>query len=589
MSIALLALFALDALATEPGVARARTTASAGVHDPRLADLLERQWTAYLQAFPTNATQLGIHTYDDQLDDISNHAEFAWRANRIRWRREALKIKSLDPTDALTRDLFLEEQKTSTDTDRCRLSDWNISSRGNAFVFASSLAEGHPVVSSADGNTLLARYRRLPVYFETHMTNLRRGAHDGLYGNAESVRRVIAMVDAELARPVDTWGVMLPADDAHADWTEQDRAAFTTQLHTVVDTDIRTVFQTYRQFLSTEILPHARDDDHAGLGALPIGTACYSALIKSHTTLERSPEELHATGLAELERIHAEMRKLGPILFATDDLAGIFARLRSDPQLHFSTAAEVEAKASSALAKARAAIPHFFGRLPQAECGVSPIPAHEAPYTTIAYYWPAVPGGEKPGTYFVNTYAPETRPRFEAEVLAFHESIPGHHLQIAIAQELEEIPDFRKDLGATAFIEGWALYTERLADEMGLYEGDLDRMGMYGFDAWRASRLVVDTGMHAMGWSRERAVQFMLANTALAENNIRNEVDRYLTDPGQALAYKTGQLEIWRLRKEAEAVKGKDFDVRGFHDVVLGAGPVSLPILAARVRAWATN
>jgi uncharacterized protein (DUF885 family) len=213
------------------------------------------------------------------------------------------------------------------------------------------------------------------------------------------------------------------------------------------------------------------------------------------------------------------------------------------------------------------------------------VPAHEAPYTTIAYYWPAVPG-EAPGFYVVNTSAPETRPRFEARALAFHESVPGHHLQIALAQELPALPAFRRHLGTTAFVEGWALYSERLADELGLYRDDLDRIGMLSFDSWRAARLVVDTGVHAKGWTREQAVRFMLENTPLAENNIRNEVDRYITWPGQALSYKLGQLELRALRTEAEAALGPRFALADFHDVVLGAGAVPLPVLRQRVQAW---
>ncbi|MCA9571885.1 MAG: DUF885 domain-containing protein, partial [Myxococcales bacterium] len=208
--------------------------------------------------------------------------------------------------------------------------------------------------------------------------------------------------------------------------------------------------------------------------------------------------------------------------------------------------------------------------------------------TTIAYYRPPVPG-EQPGAYYINVYAPETRPRHEAEVLAFHESIPGHHLQIALAQETGDIPMFRRHLGATAFVEGWALYTEQLADEMGLYSADIDRFGMYSFELWRASRLVVDSGLHAKGWTRQQAIDFMLENTPLAENNIVNEVDRYITTPGQALAYKTGQLEIWRLRRDAEARLGDRFDIKAFHDVVLGAGAVSLPVLRQRVEAWVAS
>jgi uncharacterized protein (DUF885 family) len=228
----------------------------------------------------------------------------------------------------------------------------------------------------------------------------------------------------------------------------------------------------------------------------------------------------------------------------------------------------------------------FFGILPKADCIIRRVPDYEAPYTTIAYYRPPHPDGSKPGEYFVNVFEPKTRPRFQARVLALHEAIPGHHLQIAISQELPEMPAFRKHGGFTAYVEGWALYTERLGDEMGLYRDDLDRLGMLSFDAWRAGRLVVDTGIHAMGWSRDRAKAYLAEHTALALNNIDNEVDRYISWPGQALGYKLGQLEIRRLRAEAEAALGDAFSLPAFHDVVLSIGAVSLPVLRDRVAAF---
>jgi uncharacterized protein (DUF885 family) len=211
---------------------------------------------------------------------------------------------------------------------------------------------------------------------------------------------------------------------------------------------------------------------------------------------------------------------------------------------------------------------------------------HEEKHSTIAYYRPPAADGSRPGRYYINTSAPETRPRYEAEALAYHEAVPGHHLQIAIAQELKGIPEFRKNSGVTAFIEGWGLYSERLADEMGLYSSDLDRIGILSYDAWRACRLVVDTGMHAMGWTREQAINYMVENTALAENNIVNEVDRYITWPGQALAYKTGQLEMIRLRQEAEKRLGSKFKIRKFHDVLLGNGAVPLEALRQVMRSY---
>ena len=252
--------------------------------------------------------------------------------------------------------------------------------------------------------------------------------------------------------------------------------------------------------------------------------------------------------------------------------------------MQFANAQQIETKARETLAKAQAAVPRWFGAVqPKTPCVVKVMGMHEAPYSTIAYYRQPSGDGKRPGQYMINTYMPETRPRYEAEALAFHESVPGHHLQIAVAQELTRVPEFRKHQGVTAFVEGWGLYSERLADEMGLYSSDLDRIGMLSYDAWRSCRLVVDTGIHAMGWSRQQAIDYMKANSCLAENNIINEVDRYITWPGQALAYKVGQLEILKLRDEAKQKLGTRFDIKAFHDVVLGNGAVALPVLREQV------
>jgi uncharacterized protein (DUF885 family) len=297
-------------------------------------------------------------------------------------------------------------------------------------------------------------------------------------------------------------------------------------------------------------------------------------------------EEVHALGLAEIARTDAELVKLGAKVLGTKDLASTIARLRDDRTLYFSSGPELLAAAKQALDRAKAAIPKYFAVLPKTDCVMREIPAHEAPYTSIAYYRQPNYDGTKPGEYFVNTYKPETRPRFELEALTWHESIPGHHLQIALSQELGAVPAFRKLDGSNAYVEGWALYTERLAEEMGLYSGDLDRLGKLSYDAWRASRLVVDTGLHSLGWKRAEAEAFMREHTALTLVNISNEVDRYIGWPGQSLSYKIGQLEIVKLRGEAETELGDAFDLKAFHAVVLGAGAVTLPILDERVRGW---
>lgn len=302
-------------------------------------------------------------------------------------------------------------------------------------------------------------------------------------------------------------------------------------------------------------------------------------LARAHTSVDTPPEELHRLGLEEIARIDAEFTDLGAHILGTNGRDATLAALRTDPALHFSSREEIVAVAEASLARANAAIGDWFGRLPQAPCEVVVMPAHEEKHSTIAYYREPAADGSRPGQYYVNTYAPETRPRHEAETLAFHEAVPGHHLQLAIMQELTELPDFRRFNGSTAYVEGWGLYTERLSEEMGLLSGDRDRFGVLSFDAWRASRLVVDTGMHALGWTRQQAIDFMTEHTALGANNIANEVDRYIAYAGQALAYKVGQLELLRLRAEARERQGVRFDIRRFHDVVLGDGALPLPVL----------
>ena len=319
---------------------------------------------------------------------------------------------------------------------------------------------------------------------------------------------------------------------------------------------IRPAFERQRSVLVDELRPIARPDDRAGLTHVPGGDAAYARLVRAHTTLDLAPEAIHAIGLEETERIDREFAGLGSQVLGTTGVSATLARLRDDPALRFTTRDEVRATAEDALRRANDAIGGWFGRLPHAPCEVVVMGDHEAKHSTIAYYRQPAADGSRPGRYYINTSEPTTRPRYEAEVLAFHEAVPGHHLQIAIAQELPDLPAFRRFSGPTAYVEGWGLYTERLCDEMGLYSGPLDRFGVLSFDAWRASRLVVDTGLHALGWSRARAIEFMLAHTALAENNIVNEVDRYLAMPGQALAYKLGQLELRRLRRESEAALG---------------------------------
>jgi uncharacterized protein (DUF885 family) len=565
-------------------------TGAAGARDPRLRRLLHDHWEWTMVHHPLFASEVGDHRFDDQIDDESPAARAAASAARKRWLATARAIdpKKLDDDDRVHLAIFTLMIASEVDAEICRFADWAVSAfAANPINQWNELPEQHRVVTVKDGQNLLSRYRQIAHSIDLEIGDLAHGAKAGRIANAESIRRVIAIAEKQLAQPIDEWPLLAPIKAAHTNWSLDEERAFKDGLVNAVKNDIRPAFARYLRFISTELLPHARSDEQAGIGALPDGAACYRALIKAHTGLPLGAPELHQLGIDEMDKIHHEMRPLAEELFGSGiALKDAFARLRSEPRFYFATAAEVMQKATESLAAAKAKLPSFFGLLPRVDCVIKRVPDYEAPFSTIAYYKEAHADGSKPGEYRVNVFQPETRPRHEAAVLAFHESIPGHHLQIAIAQERPALPAFRRHFGVTAFVEGWALYCERLAAEMGLYADDADRMGMLDYDAWRAARLVVDTGIHAFGWSRARAVAYMLENTALPENNIRNEVDRYINDPGQALAYKVGQLEIWRLRRQAEHTLGTRFDVRRFHDAVLSGGAVPLIVMADQVQSW---
>ena len=565
--------------------------ATAGVRDPAFRALLADEWEWTMRWAPTWATTLGDHRYDDKLALTNADAIALYKKERraLLARAEALDTRGLDASDRVSFELFVGNLRADVAGDVCRAEEWSVSARANPFEELSyELGEGHQVRTVKDGKNLLARLTQAERVFDDAVDNLRLGLAHGLSAPSESVRRTLAQLDTELGKSTDEWAMSMPAAQEHADWPESERTHFAAELRRIVREHVRPAVERYRDALRDEVLPHGREGAREGLSGLSIGDACYRAMIVGHLDMARDPRELHELGLREIARSDAELLALGKKLFGTPDVASTVAHLREDRSLYFETREQILAAGNEALARAQAALPKWFGRLPKAPCVLREMPAHEAPYSTIAYYREPYYDGSKPGEYFVNTYRPETRPRYDFATLSYHESVPGHHVQIAIAQELGDVPLFRKFRGSTAFVEGWALYTERLADDMGLYASDLDRVGMWSYDAWRSARLVVDTGLHALGWTRAQAEAFMLAHTALTPDNISNEVDRYLSTPGQALAYKVGQLELLALRENARASLGERFDMRAFHDTVLGAGAVTLPVLHQRVHALTT-
>ncbi len=558
--------------------------AVAGVADARLRAVLAEHWEYWMKWAPTWATTLGDHRYDDRLAprDAASIAAMDAEHLAILNRLRAIDVASLSATDAITAKLMRGRLEAEQGLARWKFHEWVVdSSSGNVFGELSYLVESHIVKTADDARNVIARIGQGAKLIEDTIANLAIGLAGGRVSSAEKVRRVVEQLDGELAKPVETWAMASPA------WAERE-PVLCAELREIVARDIVPAVTRLRDFLRVELLPRARGEAE-GLCALPDGDGAYRASILFHVGVEVDPRALHEIGLAEIARTDRELAELGRRVLGTPTLAATIARLHDDRALYFGSRAEILTAAQFALDRAKAAIEDYFSVLPITDCVMREIPDYEAPYSTIAYYRQPHYDGTKPGEYFVNTYRPETRPKFELEALTWHESIPGHHLQIALAQELGELPAFRKLDGSTAFVEGWALYTEWLAEEMGLYSSDVDRLGRVSYDAWRASRLVVDTGIHALGWTRTQAEAFMREHTALTPINISNEVDRYIGWPGQALAYKFGQLEITRLRRDAEAKLGTRFDLKAFHAIVLGAGAVTLPVLADRVTAWIEN
>jgi uncharacterized protein (DUF885 family) len=565
----------------DDGLRAALVDARAGVRDERLAALLVDHWRSTLEHHPLLATTLGVHELDHLLTDNSVAGIEACRDQRraLLERARSIPKSALSASEALTLAQLVDELETTVAVDGWAFEEWTIDPRySNPVIRHSYLPEIHRVRSPADAANLLARYRLIPRAIDNDVALLAIGADKGLFATCESTRRVVDLVRRQLAQPLDRWPLLQPA--------RAEMHGLAEELTMVVQCEIAPALERYRQFVEDRLLPQGRSDPEAGLCALPDGEARYRARVRQATTLDLDPAEVHALGRAHIAASDEAIAALGARLFGASSLGETLARLRGARSLYFDSAEAIEAAAVRAVARARAALPRYLGRLPRAECVVRRIPDHEAPHATIAYYRRPHADGSKPGEYFVNVVAPEQSARYEACALAMHEAIPGHHVQIAIAQELAELPAFRRYSGATSYVEGWALYAERLADEMGLYESDLDRMGMLSFDAWRSARLVVDTGIHALGWSRAQARSYLEEHTALALANIDNEIDRYINWPGQALAYKIGQLEILSLRQRAEKALGEGFSLPAFHDAVLSMGAASLPILRRRIETW---
>ncbi|MGI8703568.1 MAG: DUF885 domain-containing protein [Candidatus Limnocylindrales bacterium] len=528
-------------------------------------DFRQRTW-------PTWAHMNGEYGYADRFEDLSREAEDRQiaEARSFAHRAEAIADVDLDREQRISREMLAWDATARSDFAESRLAELDVDPIFGPQAMLPVTLPKLGIPSAEVAEAMVGKMQGIGRMFRDLAERHREGVARGRTPARFAVDATVAQLDAWLATPVDDDPLLaLAAPDEVAD-----PAAWRSRLRAAVDGRVRPAMAVYRDVLRDEIAPQGRPDDRCGLQWLADGADTYARTIRFYTTMPFAAQEIHDIGLAQVESLAREYRELGSEVLGTTDLPTILDSLRSDPELHHTDGGEIVAASKTALAKAKAAMGDWFGRLPKADCDVE-----EVQTGAIAYYFPPAKDGSRGGTFFMNTSEPTGWGRFQIEATAYHEGVPGHHLQFAIASELEGIPEFRTRTFLPAYGEGWGLYTERLADEMGLYSTPLDRLGMLSADSMRACRLVVDTGLHALGWSRRQAIDYMVENSPMRESHVTAEIDRYVVTPGQALAYMIGRLEIQRIRRDAEKALGDRFEIKSFHDAVLGSGALPLPLL----------
>jgi uncharacterized protein (DUF885 family) len=551
----------------------------------RLHSLFDAEWERQLRENPLQATYLGDHRYDDRWPDVSQDALEKNHAGNV----AVLQVLAGIPTnqlageDPLNEELFRRMYQGHVDAYAWGLQYLPITQRGGVQT-AAELAELIQFARVKDYENWIARLDRLGTFVDQNIALMREGMRRGLVPPRVIMQRVPDQIAKQVVRdpaaspfyaPFRTMPGAIPA-------AEQQRLR--TAARESISRNVVPAYERLQKFFVDEYLPACRDT--VGVWDTPGGEAWYQNRIAWFTTTSLTADQIHEIGLKEVARIRGEMQEIIEQVGFKGTFPEFLQYLRTDPKFRYT---DPDRLFEAYLAMAKRIDPmltQFFGRLPRTPYGVRPIPMESAPDTTTAYYQGPSLDGRRAGYYYVNLYEPEERPTYEIPVLTIHEAVPGHHLQIALAQELGSLPQFRRDFEATAFVEGWALYSESLGEEMGLYDDPYDKFGQLTYEMWRAVRLVVDTGIHHKRWTRDQAIAFFKDNAAKSELDIVNEVDRYISWPGQALAYKIGELKIKELRAQASAALGERFDIRQFHDVVLGSGPVPLDVLEGNVERW---
>ena len=548
--------------------------------------LFDADYQRDLRDSPFNASFLGDDRYNDQMPDLSPVAMAAQQASIRESRKTLLAIDraSLGAADQLNYDIYRRQLDEGIAGFRFHAEQMPVSQQGGVHNLADTLLQVLRFDRAKDYADWIARLRGYGKYTDQTIAQMRLGMADGWMQPKAIMTRLPAQIAAQLASSPEDSAYYSPFKTMSPKVSATDQARLRAEARSAVVEVVLPALLRFQRFFNEAYLPACRESVAAG--DLPDGKAYYDYLAASYTTTDLSAEQIHAIGEKEVARLREKMEAIRTEVGFKGDLPAFFTYLRNDPKFHYSDRAQL-LMAYRALAKRiDPELPRAFGLLPRAPYGVIPIPDALAPDTTTAYYQPGSPDGRRAGNFYVNLYKPETRLIWEMMPLTMHEAVPGHHLQVSIANELPEQPMFRRLAGFTAFVEGWALYSEQLGYDLDLYSDPYDRMGQVTYEMWRAVRLVVDTGMHAQGWTRQQAIDYFKANVPKSDLDITNEVDRYVATPGQALAYKIGQMKISELRAKAKARLGERFDLRAFHDEVLGAGALPLSVLEQRMDAW---
>lgn len=575
----------MTARAPEPAPAPSRSTADA-VTAAAVERLAEDVWQWGLAESPVSCTYLGDHRADDRLDDHSRAARER-RARAVAGFSERLAALPLLPATSsagLTQRVLRRTLDDHAAEQVHRLWEQDVDQLFGLHLTLANLMAMQPVGTPAAVDALVARLADAPRAFADWAHDLEDGLAAGRTPPEVAVERTLTQLTAMAAAPAATSPYAAAVARLPAGWSSGDRERATARIHAAVDQHVRPAVARLRDLLATAVRPRARRQP--GLGSIPGGAAAYAWRVRSMTTTDLTPERIHAIGREELETNRREILEIARAEGHTGDMRSFLDRMLADRRFRLATREEILERYRTICARMDARLPELFGRLPRTPYEIRPIEAWRENDAPAAFYQPPPLDGSRGGIFYANTRNPDTWPTYEFEALCFHEAVPGHHLQLALAQETPGLPPLRRHGGFTAYLEGWAHYTERLADEVGMYSTPYDRVGMLTAQAWRAARLVVDTGLHALGWSREQAVQLLEGVRAGSKGDVENEVDRYIVWPGQALAYKIGSRTITELRARAQTRLGARFRLKDFHDEVLRHGALPLAQLSEVLDAW---